>query len=681
MRPGEYFLRSEPILINQGRKTRTVTVINRGDRPLFVGSHYHFYETNPDLFFDRDLAKGMRLNIGAGEIVQFPPGEKKRVELVEIGGRKYVYGFRGYVNGPVKEIASSSFSKKLIARSQYAKKYGPTAGDKIRLADTDIIIEVEKDLIVYGDELRYGWLKNIRDGMGMAPHATRESALDLVITNVLILDYWGIIKADIGIKDGKIYGIGHAGNPDYMDGIHPNLIVGPSTEVIAGENMIITAGGIDSHIHQVDPQLVKAALEAGITTMLGGGTGPTAGSIGTNISPGSWYIHRMMEAAEDFPMNFGFWGRGNASFPEPLEEQIAAGAAGLKIHEDWGATPAVIDNCLTVADKYDIQICIHTDSSNESGTVETTSLKAIKGRVIHSYHTEGAGGGHSPDIIQVARESYILPSSTNPTRPFTINTAESNLQMMFQVHHVSRDDPAAIAMAEARIRPQTMAAEGILQDMGAISVMSSDSEAMGHVSETIIRTWQTAHVMKHYRGRLEEETGDNDNFRAKRYVAKYTINPAIIQGISEVVGSIEVGKLADLVLWRPEFFGIKPELVMKGGFIATAPTGMANGGVASVEPVRYRPMWAAFGKAPKSISYTFTSKAAVERGVPQKLGLEKQIYAVRNTRNISKKNMILNDALPEITVDPETFHVYVNGEPLDNPPAATLPMSQKYFLF
>ncbi|WP_106497491.1 urease subunit alpha [Lentibacillus sp. Marseille-P4043] len=681
MKPGEYFLKKDPIPINHGRNTRKIMVVNKGDRPLFVGSHYHFYEVNPDLFFDRELAKGMRLNIGAGEIVQFPPGEKKTVELVEIGGRKNVFGFRGYVNGPVDDVVTSHTSDKYVSRKHYVKKFGPTTGDKVRLADTDIIVEVERDYTVYGDELRYGWLKTIRDGMGMNPYVTDEIAPDFVITNALIIDYWGIIKADIGIKDGKIHGIGKAGNPDYMDGVDPDLIVGPSTEVISGENRIVTAGGIDSHVHEVQPQLVKTALDSGITTMLGGGTGPTEGSIGTNISPGAWYVHRMLEAVENFPMNFGFWGRGNASFPQPIEEQIKAGAAGLKVHEDWGATPAVIDCCLTVADKYDVQVCIHTDSSNESGTVETTTLQAIKGRTIHTYHTEGAGGGHSPDIIKVSREEYILPSSTTPTRPYTINTPAANIQMLFQVHHVSRDDPTGVAMAEARIRPQTMAAEGFLQDIGAISCIASDSEGMGHIGEVIMRTWQTAHVMKQQRGRLPEETGENDNFRAKRYIAKYTINPAIIQGISEVVGSIEVGKMADLVLWKPEFFGAKPEKVIKGGFIAAAAEGMADGPVATVEPVMYRPMWAAFGKAPKSVSFTFMSKAAVEAGVPEKLGLEKKIYAVRNTRNIGKKDMILNNTLPLITVDPDSFQVYVDGEPIEKPPAVTIPLSERYFLF
>lgn len=681
MKPGEYFLKNNPIHINQGRNTREIKVVNRGDRPVFVSSHYHFYETNPELDFDRELTKGMRLNVVAGDIVQFPPGEEKTIELVEIGGKKNVFGFRGYVNGPVEDVQTQTVSTKTISHKQYVKKYGPTTGDKVRLADTNLIIEVEKDYAVYGDEMRYGWLKTIRDGMGKSARVTREVALDLVITNALIIDYWGIVKADIGIKDGKIHGIGKSGNPDYMDGVDPNLIVGTSTEVISGENLIVTAGGIDCHVHEVCPQLVETAIQSGITTMLGGGTGPATGTIGTNISPGSWNIQKMLEAAEEFPMNLGFWGRGNSTFPEPIVEQILSGAAGLKIHEDWGSTPAVIDTCLTVADQYDMAVCIHTDTSNESGTVETTTLQAIKGRAMHTYHTEGAGGGHSPDIMIVAREDYIMPSSTTPTRPFTVNTAESNIQMLFQVHHISRDEASQLAMAESRIRPQTMAGEGILHDMGAISMIGSDSEAMGHVGEVIIRTWQTAHGMKKLRGPLKEEKGDNDNFRVKRYIAKYTINPAIAHGISEVVGSLERGKMADLVLWKPEFFGVKPELIIKGGFIASAPVGNANGPVATVQPVMYRPMWGSFGKVPKTTSFTFMSKAAVERGVPEKLGLEKMIYAVRNTRKIGKKDMILNDAIPVITIDPDTFQVYVDGVPLQNPPQHTVPMSQRYFLF
>ncbi len=541
----------------------------------------------------------MHLNIPAGQFIQFEPGEEKTIELVEIWRKETGFRFRGYVNGPVDNLFPTQVSNNYISRKDYVKTYGPTKGDKIRLADTDLFVEVEKDLLVYGDEMVYGWLKTIRSGMGMSARATREEVLDLVITNAIVFDYWGIVKADIGIKDGKIHGIGKSGNPDYMDGVDPHLIVGASTDVIDASGMIVTAGGVDPHVHDIYPEVVTTALQSGVTTLLGGGTGPSTGSKGTNITPGAWNMHRMLEAAEDFPMNFGFWARGNASLPEPLEEQLLEGAAGFKIHEDWAATPAVIDSCLEVADRYDVQVCLHSDSSNESGTVETTSLKAINGRSIHTYHVEGAGGGHEPDMMKVTREGSILPSSTTPTRPFTINSADANMSMLFQVHGIKRSDPVGVAMAKKRIRPETMAAEGILQDMGVISMMSSDSMAMGHLGETIIRTWQTAHAMKRLRGPLQEEKGNNDNFRAKRYISKYTINPAITHGISEAVGSIDVGKMADLVMWKPEFFGIKPEQIIKGGFIVHAPIGEPNGATSADEPVVYRETWGAFGKTPE----------------------------------------------------------------------------------
>ena len=566
MEPGEYFLKKEPILINACRKTRTIQVVNRGDRLIFVGSHYHFYEADPGLDFDRNLTLGMRLNILSGEAEQFPPGEMKVVELVEIGGKKEVFGFRGYVNGPVPPVKSLSTSGKTISPKQYAKKFGPTKGDKVRLADTNLVIEVEKDYTVYGEELRFGMGGTVRSGMGMSARATGKEALDLIITNALILDYWGIVKADIGIKNGRIHGIGKGGNPDYMDGVSPNMIVGASTEVISGEGLIVTAGGVDSHVHQISPQIVTYALESGVTTLLGGGTGPATGSRATNISPGAWNIHRMLEAYEAFPINIGLWGKGNAWSLKPLEEQVLNGAAGFKIHEDWGATPAVIDSCLKIADLYDVQVSIHTDSLNEAGHVEST-IRAINGRSIHTYHTEGAGGGHTPDIMEIAKEGYVMPGSTTPTQPFTINTSVSNLDMVFEVHHLDRSDPADVAMAQARIRPETEGAESVLHDMGVLSIFGSDSMAMGNIGETIITTWQLASVMKEKRGRLKEEQGDNDNFRVKRYVSKYTINPAITHGISHVVGSIEVGKMADLVLWRPDFFGVKPNTVVKGGVL------------------------------------------------------------------------------------------------------------------
>ena len=680
MEPGEFIFKKGSIPINVGRETRLIQVVNRGDRPIFVGSHYHFYETDLGLEFNRDLAKGMRLNIAAGENVQFPPGEIKEVELVEIGGSKEVYGFRGYVNGPVKSIASSTFSEASIPKETYVLKYGPTVGDKVRLADTNLVIEVERDYTVYGDELKFGMGQTIRSGMGMSARATKKESLDLIITNALIVDYWGIIKADIGIKNGRIHGIGKGGNPDYMDGVAPNMIVGASTEVIAGEGLIVTAGGVDSHVHQVSPEIVLIALQSGVTTLLGGGTGSATGSKATNISPGKWNIHRMLEAYEGFPVNVGIWGKGHAWSLKPLEEQILNGAAGFKIHEDWGATPAVIDSCLRVADYYDVQVSIHTDSLNESGYVEST-INAINGRAIHTYHTEGAGGGHAPDIMEIAKEGYVMPGSTTPTRPFTVNTSASNLDMVFEAHHLNRRDPTQVAMAEARIRPETQGAEGILHDLGVLSIMASDSMAMGHMGEMILRTWQTASIMKAKFGPLKEEQGDNDNFRVKRYIAKYTINPAITHGISHVVGSIEVGKMADIVLWKPEFFGVKPDTVVKGGYIVTSIIGSGNGSIAEVQPLMHRPMFGSFGKAPKSISVTFMSQAAIDRNIAQKLGLEKKVVAIRNTRTIGKKDMILNNETPNIVIDPETFVVYLDGVPIHNPPVDRVPMGQRYFLF
>ena len=680
MKPGEYILKKHSIPINVGRKTRAIKVVNRGDRPIFVGSHYHFYEVDPALDFNRELAKGMRLNIASGEDEQFPPGDMKDVELVEIGGNKEVYGFRGYVNGPVQRIESPTISEKSISKQLYVTKYGPTLGDKVRLADTNLLIEVEKDYTVYGEELRFGMGQTIRSGMGMSARATRRESLDLIITNALIVDYWGIIKADIGIKNGRIHGIGKGGNPDYMDGVAPNMVVGASTEVISGEGLIVTAGGVDSHVHQISPQIVTVALESGVTTLLGGGTGAATGSRATNISPGKWNIHRMLEAYEAFPVNVGIWGKGNAWSFRPLEEQILNGASGFKIHEDWGATPSVIDSCLKVADHYDVQVSIHTDSLNEAGHVEST-IKAINGRAIHTYHTEGAGGGHAPDIMEIAKESYVMPGSTTPTRPFTINTYASNLDMVFEAHHLNRKDPTQVAMAEARVRPETQGAEGILHDLGVLSIMGSDSMAMGHMGEMISRTWQTASIMKAKRGPLKEEQGDNDNFRVKRYIAKYTINPAISHGISHVVGSIEVGKIADLVLWKPEFFGVKPDIVVKGGFIVISIIGNANGSISEVQPMTYRPMFGSFGKALKRTSVTFMSQAAIDRNVPQMLGLEKKAIAIRNTRTIGKKDMVLNSETPDIVINPETFVVYLDGEPLHNPPVDHVPMGQRYFLF
>ncbi len=568
-----------------------------------------------------------------------------------------------------------------IPRRVYADLYGPTTGDRVRLADTELIIEVEQDLTYYGDEAKFGGGKTLRDGMGQDAVTTRaDGALDLVITNALIIDHWGIVKADVGIRDGKIVGIGKAGNPGVMNCVTPELVVGASTEVIAGEGMILTPGGIDTHIHFIAPQQIEEALSSGITTMFGGGTGPATGTNATTCTPGAWNMYRMLEAAEAFPMNLGFMGKGNASMPNPLREQIEAGAIGLKLHEDWGTTPAAIDNCLSVAEEYDVQVAIHTDTLNESGFVDD-SIAAFKGRTIHTFHTEGAGGGHAPDIIKVCGEANVLPSSTNPTRPFTVNTLDEHLDMLMVCHHLSPAIPEDLAFAESRIRPETIAAEDILHDMGALSMMSSDSQAMGRVGEVILRTWQTAHKMKVQRGKLPGETERNDNFRVKRYVAKYTINPAIAHGISSYVGSIEAGKLADMVLWRPAFFGVKPEMIIKGGFIAYAQMGDANASIPTPQPVHSRYMFGGFGRAISSTTYTFISKAAYELGVHKTLGLQKLVAPVANCRGLTKANMIHNDFLPDIAVDPETYEVRVNGEIITCEPAAVLPMAQRYFLF
>jgi len=568
-----------------------------------------------------------------------------------------------------------------IDRRQYADMFGPTKGDLVRLADTDLFIEIEEDFAIYGDEVKFGGGKVIRDGMGQSPAATRkEGALDLVITNVVILDHWGIAKADIGIRDGRICGIGKAGNPDIMDGVTPGMVVGASTEAIAGEGLIATAGGIDTHIHFISPQQIETAIESGITTMIGGGTGPATGTNATTCSPGEWNIHRMLESIEAFPLNFGFLGKGNCSFPAPLEEQIEAGAIGLKLHEDWGSTPAVIDAALSVADQYDVQVAIHTDTLNEAGFVEAT-IEAFKGRTIHTYHTEGAGGGHAPDIMRVCGEANVLPSSTNPTMPFTVNTMDEHLDMLMVCHHLDPRIPEDVAFADSRIRAETIAAEDVLHDMGAFSMLSSDSQAMGRVGEVIIRTWQTAHKMKLQRGKLPGEDGRNDNVRAKRYVAKYTINPAITHGIADYVGSLEKGKLADIVLWEPAFFGAKPAMVIKGGFIAYSQMGDANASIPTPQPYMMRPMFGAFGRAPYSTSLTFLSKAAFEKGVHLKLGLSKQAAFVSKCRTVCKKNMVHNDYLPKMEVDPETYVVRADGEILTCEPAVELPMTQRYFLF
>lgn len=565
-----------------------------------------------------------------------------------------------------------------ISRAAYADMYGPTTGDRVRLADTELFIEVEKDLTSYGEEVKFGGGKVIRDGMGQSQATRAEGAVDTVITNALIVDHTGIYKADIGLKNGVIAAIGKAGNPDTQNGV--DIIIGPSTEAIAGEGKIITAGGFDAHIHFICPQQIDEALSSGVTTMLGGGSGPAHGTLATTCT-GAWHIGRMIQSFDAFPMNFALAGKGNASVPAPLEEMVRAGACALKLHEDWGTTPGAIDNCLSVADEHDVQVMIHTDTLNESGFVEDT-VAAIKGRTIHAYHTEGAGGGHAPDIIKVAGLSNVLPSSTNPTRPYTGNTIAEHLDMLMVCHHLDTAIPEDVAFAESRIRKETIAAEDILHDMGAFSVISSDSQAMGRVGEVIIRTWQTAHKMKVQRGALPEETGDNDNFRVKRYIAKYTINPAIAHGISRHIGSVEVGKRADLVMWSPAFFGVKPDMVLMGGTIVAAPMGDPNASIPTPQPMHYRPMFGAFGKSVTASSVTFTSAAAIGEDVRGRLGVEKQLLPVENTRGgIGKHSMIHNSATPEIEVDPETYEVRANGELLTCEPAESLPMAQRYFLF
>ncbi|KIN61798.1 Urease subunit alpha [Sulfitobacter noctilucae] len=582
-----------------------------------------------------------------------------------------------------------------ISRRDYAAMFGPTVGDKLRLADTDLIIEVERDLtaelagaaqsggtggnaLSYGEEVKFGGGKVIRDGMGQSQATRAEGAVDTVITNALIVDHSGIYKADVGLKDGRIHKIGKAGNPDTQPGV--NIIIGPGTEAIAGEGRILTAGGFDSHIHFICPQQIEDALHSGLTTMLGGGTGPAHGTLATTCTPGPWHIGRMLQSADAFPMNLAFAGKGNASLPAALEEQINAGACALKLHEDWGTTPAAIDCCLTVADAMDVQVMIHTDTLNESGFVENT-VAAMKGRTIHAFHTEGAGGGHAPDIIKICGEEHVLPSSTNPTRPFTVNTLEEHLDMLMVCHHLDKSIPEDVAFAESRIRRETIAAEDILHDMGAFSIIASDSQAMGRAGEVLIRTWQTADKMKKQRGRLPEETGENDNFRVRRYIAKYTINPAIAHGLSREIGSIEEGKRADLVLWNPAFFGVKPEMVLMGGTIVMAQMGDPNASIPTPQPVYSRPMFGAFGRSVEHSAVTFVSEAAQAAGIGASLGLAKQTIAVENTRGIGKRDLILNDALPVVEVNPETYEVRADGELLTCEPAEVLPMAQRYFMF
>nr|KYP52960.1 Urease [Cajanus cajan] len=696
--PGEIINRDGCLILNLGRKAVILKVVNNGDRPIQVGSHYHFIEVNPYLTFDRRKAYGMRLNIAAGTAVRFEPGDCKCVKLVSIGGNKVIRGGNGIADGPVNETnlkaameavckrgfgheeekdASEGFTKEesdcpfntSIPREDYANKYGPTTGDKIRLGDTNLFAEIEKDFALYGDECVFGGGKVLRDGMGQSCGHPPAISLDTVITNAVIIDYSGIIKADIGIKDGLIFSIGKAGNPDTMDGVFCNMIIGVNTEVIAGEGLIVTAGAIDCHVHYICPDMVYEAISSGITTLVGGGTGPTAGTRATTCTPAPSQIRLMLQSTDDLPLNFGFTGKGSSSKPDELHEIIRAGAMGLKLHEDWGSTPAAIDTCLTIN--------IHTDTLNEAGFVEQ-SIEAFKERTIHTYHSEGAGGGHAPDIIKVCGIKNVLPSSTNPTRPLTANTIDEHLDMLMVCHHLNREIEEDLAFASSRIREPTIAAEDILQDTGAISIISSDSQAMGRVGEVISRTWQTANKMKVAREPLGPGGSNNDNFRIKRYVAKYTINPAIANGFSQYVGSVEVGKLADLVMWKPSFFGAKPEMVIKGGLVAWADMGDPNASIPTPEPVKMRPMYGALGKAGGALSIAF---AALDQRVDVLYGLNKRVEAVSNVRKLTKLDMKLNDSLPKITVDPETYTVTADGKVLDCFVASTVPLSRNYFLF
>ncbi|ORY15738.1 hypothetical protein BCR34DRAFT_622749 [Clohesyomyces aquaticus] len=689
------------IKLNEGRKRIKLRVTSKGDRPIQVGSHYHFVETNPQLQFDRVRAHGYRLDIPAGTSVRFEPGDTKTVTLVQISGNQIIKGGNNLASGSIEDMSVvEGFVEKLKAggflhepeplgdaahidictmeRQSYISMFGPTTGDLVRLGATDLWIKVEKDMTKYGDECSFGGGKTLREGMGQAGGRSDKDSLDTVITNALIVDWSGIYKADIGIKDGIIVGIGKAGNPDVMDGVDSSLVVGSCTDVVAGEHSIVTAGGLDSHIHFICPQQAYESIASGITTLLGGGTGPSTGTNATTCTPGKTHIKQMLQACDELPLNFGITGKGNDSELRPLQQQAEAGVCGLKLHEDWGTTPAAIDACLTVCDEYDIQTLIHTDTLNESGFVEQT-IKAIKNRTIHTYHTEGAGGGHAPDIISVVEHDNVLPSSTNPTRPYTRNTLDEHLDMLMVCHHLSKNIPEDVAFAESRIRAETIAAEDVLHDLGAISMMSSDSQAMGRCGEVILRTWNTAHKNKVQRGTLKEDEGTNaDNFRVKRYISKYTINPAITQGMGHLIGSVEVGKLADLVVWKPAMFGVKPKLVMKSGFISYAQMGDPNASIPTVEPVIMRPMFAPL--VPQS-SITWVSQASISSGVVNSYGLRKRVEAVRNCRKIGKRDMKYNDTKPKMKVDPERYTVEADGMVCTAEPAETLPLTQAYFVY
>jgi len=663
------------IVLNKDRKRIQLKVVSKGDRPIQVGSHYHFIETNPQLDFDRQRAHGYRLDIPAGTSIRFEPGDTKTVTLVQIGGHQVIKGGNGMATGHIMDTSiADNIVRKLqqagfshtpepagdsahidmasMERQSYISMYGPTTGDVVRLGATDLWIKVEKDYTHYGDECTFGGGKTIRDGMGQASGKADKDCLDTVLTNALIVDYTGIFKADIGIKDGRIVGVGKAGNPDVMEGVDPKLVIGSNTDVVSAEKDIVTYGGFDSHIHFICPQQANEAIASGVTTFLGGGTGPSTGTNATTCTPSADLIMKMLQACDNIPMNIGITGKGNDSEPGPLREQVEAGVCGLKLHEDWGSTPQAIDTCLSVCDEQDVQCLIHTDTLNESGFVETT-VAAFKNRTIHTYHTEGAGGGHAPDIISVVEHSNVLPSSTNPTRPYTRNTLDEHLDMLMVCHHLSRNIPEDVAFAESRIRAETIAAEDVLHDLGAISMMSSDSQAMGRCGEVILRTWNTAHKNKVQRGPLPEDKDTGaDNFRVKRYVAKYTINPAVAQGMSHIIGSIEPGKLADLVLWRPENFGTKPSMVIKGGMVAWAQMGDPNASIPTVEPVFMRPM---FGAMIPTTSIAFVSQAAEKKGVKEKYGLKKHVMPVKGCRNVGKKDMKFNDVMPKMKVDPERY--------------------------
>ncbi|CEM13015.1 unnamed protein product [Vitrella brassicaformis CCMP3155] len=710
--PGELVPASGELVLNEGRKTVTLTVTSTCDRPIQVGSHYHFIETNPYLRFDRAKALGMRLNIAAGTAVRFEPGQTRQVHLVEIAGNKKVYGGNGLVDGVADPSKIPAVLAKLqqqgflhqeepgaqpapvatIPRSIYAHTYGPTVGDRLRLGDTALVVQVEKDFTVYGDECKFGGGKVLREGMGQMANCSPAKALDCVITNALIIDAkLGIVKADVGLKGGMIVGIGKAGNPDVMQGVDGSMWVGATTEAIAGEGLILTAGALDVHVHFICPQLYQEAIASGITTLLGGGTGPATGTNATTCTAGPKNIKDMILATDEFPMNFAFTGKGNTSLSGDeiaidLKEQIVGGAVGLKLHEDWGTTPAAIDTCLRAAEAYDVQVTIHTDTLNESGCVEH-SIAAFKGRSIHTYHSEGAGGGHAPDIMRVCGEPNVLPSSTNPTRPYTVNTIDEHVDMLCVCHHLDKNLKEDLAFAESRIRAETIQAEDILHDLGAISTMSSDSQAMGRIGEVICRTWQTADKMKKQRGHLPEDKDTGaDNYRVRRYIAKYTVNPAITHGMSHVIGSVEVGKLADLCLWKPGYFGTKPEIIIKGGQIAWAQMGMPNASIPTPQPVMQREMFGSFGKAVGSNSLVFVSKACVDSGVTKTWGISKRVEAVKDIRRVKKADMVLNAHCPKIHIDPERFHVTVTddkggSELLQCEPASVLPLAQRYFLF